>query len=528
MTETATPELTTVAGRWMTLNTERTAHLNRCRLCAELTIPSILPPENYNHNTPLRTPFQGVGARCVTTLSAKTVLALFPPSTPFFRNKLDPMIELELKEQLGEEDFKTQIEKGLADVERLVVDYIETIALRVHAYQIMRQLFVTGNVMIYGPLNGKTKIFRLDQFVCRRNPQGEVIEIVVKEGISKDAVPVELRKTANSSTQGEQPSTTGHDTYDLFTHVKWEDNRYVYYQEMNGQRVPNSDGSYPLDKPLFNVVSINLDTNADYGHGLVSEHLGDFTTLESLSQSIVEGTAAMAKIIFLVNPNGTTSAKDLRSAPNCGFVSGLRDDVQVLQVEKFHDFQIPFQLMEKIEMRLNHAFLTHTGVQRNAERVTASEIRFMAEELEDSLGGIYTVLSQNLQAPWIRTIMADMAKQSKIQFMPKGINPVIITGMEALGRGHDLQKMQIFLEYARALLGDEMRFWIKKRNALDKISGAVQFNADEILNDEQTVQGAMRQEQQQQMMMEMGKPAVGPIAGAMAQGMAQQMGGGQQ
>ena len=124
--------------------------------------------------------------------------------------------------------------------------------------------------------------------------------------------------------------------------------------------------------------------------------------------------------------------------------------------------------------------------------------------------------------------MADMAKQSKIQFMPKGINPVIITGMEALGRGHDLQKMQIFLEYARALLGDEMRFWIKKRNALDKISGAVQFNADEILNDEQTVQGAMRQEQQQQMMMEMGKPAVGPIAGAMAQGMAQQMGGGQQ
>lgn len=518
------PDLKSVAGRWMTLNTDRTSHLNRCRLCAELTIPSILPPENYNHNTPLRTPFQGVGARCVTTLSAKTVLALFPPSTPFFRNKLDPMIELELKEQLGEENFKSQIEKGLADVERLVVDYIETIALRVHAYQIMRQLFVTGNVLIYGPLNGKTKIFRLDQFVCRRNPQGEVIEIVIKEGISKDAVPEEYRKSVADNTDG-TTQTSANDTYDLYTHVKWVNGTYHYYQELNGKRVDKSDGTYPLDKPLFNVVSINLDTNADYGHGLVSEHLGDFTTLESLSQSIVEGTAAMAKIIFLVNPNGTTSAKDLISSPNCGFVSGLRDDVQVLQVEKFNDFQIPFQLMERIEMRLNHAFLTHTGVQRNAERVTASEIRFMAEELEDSLGGIYTVLSQNLQAPWIRTIMADMAKQSKIQFMPRGVNPVIITGMEALGRGHDLQKMQIFLEYARALLGDEMRFWIKKRNALDKISGAVQFNADEILNDENTVNAAMQQEQQQQMMMEMGKPAVGPIAGAMAQGMVQ---GGQQ
>lgn len=511
----------TVAGRWMTLHSDRMSHLNRSRLCAELTIPSILPPEGYTHNTPLRTPYQGVGARCVTTLSAKTVLALFPPNTPFFRQKLDPFVELELREQLGENDFKIQIEKGLGDVERLVVDYIEQIALRVYAYQIMRQLYVTGNVLVYGPNSGKIKVFRLDQYVCKRNPQGEPIEIIIKEGISPEAVPANLKGLVDG--KAEVPSTTGRrDVLDLFTHITWKEGEYVYYQELNGKRVPDSEGTYPFDKPLFNPVAINLDTNADYGHGLVGEHLGDFTSLESLSQSMVEGTAIIARIIPLVNPNGTTNIKDLINAKNGQPVSGNPEDVRMFQVEKFNDFTMCMQMMDKIEARLNHAFLTHTGVQRNAERVTASEIRFMAQELEDSLGGIYSILSINLQAPLIRTIMADMAKQSKIPFLPSGVTPVVITGMEALGRGHDLQKLQTFFEYSRAVLGDEMRYWIKKRNTLDKIANAVQFNADEILATEEEVSAMMEQEKQEQMLMEIGKPAVGPIAGAITSQMAEQ------
>lgn len=505
-----------VAGLWAARDGERKEHLNRCRICAEVTIPSILPPEGYNHNSVLKTPYQSVGSRCVTTLSAKTVLALFPPNSPFFRFKLDPFIQAELAEQLGEEDYKIQVESGLASTEQFVVDYIETIGLRVPAYNILRQLYVCGNVLIYGPMRGKIKVFRIDQYAARRNPQGEVIEGIIKEGVSKQLVPENLRGIVEQKTAEDAGPR---DQYDLFTYIERKGDTYHYYQELAGVRVPGSEGAYPADKPLFNFVAINLDTGADYGHGLVAEHLGDFTSLESLSKSIVEGTASMAKVLFLLDPGGTTKMQDLIEANNTGFASGNAEDVTVLQVDKMADFQIPFQLMEKLEDRLSKCFLSHSGVQRNAERVTAAEIRFMAQELEDALGGIYSILSLNLQAPLIQTIMWDMERQRKMSFLPKGVNPVVITGMEALGRGHDLEKMRLFYEHAQAFAGEELRYWIKTKNSLDKIAAAVQFNADEILNTPEEVAQAKQQEQQMQMMTELGKPAVGPIAGAMAQNM---------
>ena len=59
---------------------------------------------------------------------------------------------------------------------------------------------------------------------------------------------------------------------------------------------------------------------------------------------------------------------------------------------KLGDFRIAYDTMQRIETRLEHAFLLNASVQRQAERVTAEEIRFMAEALEQSLGGIYDEL----------------------------------------------------------------------------------------------------------------------------------------
>ena len=63
---------------------------------------------------------------------------------------------------------------------------------------------------------------------------------------------------------------------------------------------------------------------------------------------------------------------------------GSSNDVSVLQVNKFADFRIAYDTMNRIETRLQLAFLLNSSIQRNAERVTASEIRFMAEDLEQS------------------------------------------------------------------------------------------------------------------------------------------------
>jgi len=95
---------------------------------------------------------------------------------------------------------------------------------------------------------------------------------------------------------------------------------------------------------------------------------------------------------------------------------------------------------------MSYAFLLHTAIQRDAERVTAQEIRYMAEQLETAMGGIYSLLSQEFQLPLVSILMKRMEQANEIPKLPKGtVQPTIITGIEALGRGNDLQKLREFV-----------------------------------------------------------------------------------
>ena len=95
---------------------------------------------------------------------------------------------------------------------------------------------------------------------------------------------------------------------------------------------------------------------------------------------------------------------------------------------------------------MSSAFLLNVAVRRNAERVTAAEIRYVAADLEDNLGGEYSVLSQTLQLPLIRALMARYTTQNRLPKLPTGsVEPTIIAGLEALGRGHDYGKLKQFV-----------------------------------------------------------------------------------
>ena len=101
---------------------------------------------------------------------------------------------------------------------------------------------------------------------------------------------------------------------------------------------------------------------------------------------------------------------------------------------------------DTIEQRLSFAFLLSSVVQRNAERVTAEEIRTVASELEDTLSGVYSILTQEFQLPLVRRILSVLMARGEVAQLPDGfVEPTITTGMEALGRGHDFNKFMTFM-----------------------------------------------------------------------------------
>jgi len=401
-----------------------------------------MPPDGHSEVSKLPTPYQGIGARGVNNLASKLLLSLFPPNSPFFRLMVD---DFTLQKMTQAQGMRAEVEKALNMIERSVQGEIETSAIRVSAFEAIKQLIVSGNVLLFLMPEGGMRVFKLSQYVVKRDPSGNVLEFVVKECIAPDMLPDSVKTHAEKN----KPAGDTMKTVDLYTHVWRDGNVWRVRQEVKGMVVPGSKGTYPIEKSPWIVLRFTKIDGEDYGRGHVEEYLGDLISLEGLTKAIVEGAAAAAKVVFLVNPNGTTSMKTIAEAKNGAVKQGNANDVTVLQVQKYADFRVAQDTATAITQRLSFAFLLNTAIQRGGDRVTAEEIRYMAGELEDALGGVYSVLSQEFQLPLVTRIIFQMERQGRFPKLPKGmVRPTITTGLEALGRGHDLNKLNVFAQTA--------------------------------------------------------------------------------
>ena len=487
---------------------DRTTYLDRARTCSKLSVPYIMPDDGFGATSRLETPFQGIGARGVNNLASKLLLALLPPNAPFFRLNIDEYV---LAQEGAPEEAISEIETTLQRIEESVMDEVSAQSYRVGVHEALKHLIVTGNALLYMPDEGGLRVFHLDRYVIKRDPMGNIIYIATKETINYTALPDEMKEALGGYTKDITAKC------DLYTAIVRHDNQFHVYQDIKGIQMPTA-GTYDLDKCPYIPLRFSKIDGEDYGRGYVEEYLGDLQSLESLTQAIVEGSAAAAKVLFLVNPNGTTRPKTLAESPNGAITQGNAQDISVLQLNKFNDFRVAQETINTIKDRLGHAFLLSSGSVRNAERVTAEEIRMLSMELESALGGLYSLLSNELQLPMINRLLSVLNKNKRIPKVPKDVvNPVIITGVEALGRGNDLQKLDMFLAGAAQVVGAEAvaqyvnvgEYFNRRATSLGiKTAGLVKTSEE--LQAEQ--QQAMQAQQQETMMKSMGGAGVKAIS----------------
>jgi len=340
---------------------------------------------------------------------------------------------------------------------------------------------------------------------------GNVLAVITKETLSPEALDPEVLELVAGKTDGSTDS--GAKTLDLYTHIYRKGDNWKVYQEIKGIRIPGSEGSYPLDKSPWIPVRFTKIDGEDYGRGYVEEYLGDLKSLEGLTQSIVEGSAAAAKVLFLVNPNGVTDMAELAEAENGAFREGVATDVSALQLEKYNDFRVALETANQINERLSFAFLLNSAVQRSGERVTAEEIRYMANELESALGGIYSILSQEFQLPLVKRLMFQMERQKRLPVLPDGtVQPVIVTGLEALGRGNDLTKLNMFFQAAAAIA--QLPPEINKSDALMRTGSSLGIDMKGLVKSPEELQAEIQAMQQQQMMAMAMEKGIGPAVQA--------------
>ena len=224
--------------------------------------------------------------------------------------------------------------------------------------------------------------------------------------------------------------------------------------------------------------------------------MGDLKSLEALSQAICEGSAAAAKVVFTVSPSSTTKPSTLAKAGNGAIVQGRPDDIGVVQVGKQGDFSTAYQMIQQFERRLGEAFLVLTV--RQSERTTAEEVRMTQMELEQQLGGLFSLLTVEFLVPYLNRKLSVFQKTGDIPRLPKDIvKPTIVAGVNALGRGQDRESLQMFMQTIAQTMGPEaIAQYINPEEVVKRLAASQGIDTLNLVKTAQQLQ----QERQQQMM----------------------------
>lgn len=503
------------------LTNDRSPYLDRARRGAELTVPYLVPGDGDDGSTEYPEPSHGLGARGVRHLASKLQMALFPVNAPFFKYTVDDITLEELTKQTG---LRGEVEKALDSRTRAVIAEMEGSMFRPVSFEACRQLIVAGNYLMHVPNEGHVRGFRLRSYVVRRDGNGMVLDIVVKEEMARASVPEDIRAKLPEPEGGPEKASAARDEpIELYTHVKLtEDGKsYEVYQEVEGILVDETPPSHPANKPQWIPLRFTVLEGEDYGRGFVDEYAGDLASLDAFAEAIRDGTVQAAKVVWLVAPNATTSPSKLARAENGTFVQGREGEVVPLRLDKSADFAVAERLIGKIEERIAFAFLLNTAVQRPGERVTAEEVRYMASELDMGLGGVYSLQSEEFQRPIAVAFEARMEKARNVPPLPKGATSLVVTtGLDALGRGNDLQNLDVFLRGLLEAIGPQgMAQYVNAGEYIKRRAAALGIDADGLIRTDEEIAQAQEQAQAMQMMEKLGPQGIAQAGGAIRDGM---------
>jgi len=467
---------------------------------SEITIPYIYPPTEHAVGDDFDKPFQSLGSRGVNHLASQLLNILFPTDRPYFR------FSYQKQEELPNE-VVTQVEDKLASIEKLVIQEFDKRALRSSMYNALRTLLIGGTVVLSN-LDDNFRVLKLTQFVVKRKSNRSLDYVVYKDEVSKELVERIAPHLVKDSKK---------ETYTMYTAMYvMDDDKFKVCQEIEDERIVEE---YFDTAPILVVTSNIVDTE-DYGRSYVEELQGDLVTLERLSEAISQSAAVAAKSVYLVDPGGLTRGRDLARANHGDVIAGRTADVHVLQSEKGADLNIVFQHIMELKDRLGKAFLlaTESFPQR---QLTATEARARVSEIESSLGGIYSMLSQTLQLPFIQLILQSLQEKGRIPKLPEGVSTNIVTGLDLLDRKTKVMQISEFMQFL-SMFGEAGMQFINPLAVIEEVGRGLGLEVEKILrNPEQ--QQPDPQQGMQQMMQQMMQGGMAGAATGMQTGVDQAM-----
>lgn len=290
--------------------------------------------------------------------------------------------------------------------------------------------------------------------------------------------------------------------------------KWYEYQYIEDTYIENSLATYSQETFPYIPLRWTSVNGHNYGVGHCAQHKSDLITLEGAYQLLLEAASIAGKTIFGIKPGSQIDMYEFNNAQNGQAIfADFDNELTVARVEKHNDLQLVMTIIDQTTRRLEQAFLAASSAVRDSERTTLGEIQYMAQDLEQSLGGVYSVFAQEFQVPLARLILDSLPEVDT-----EGFEFIPVTGVEALGRNNDLQKLRQFsmLIQETPVLQKAIETRFNVDNYIEDITVASSLPSGRYIKTKEQQQAEAQAMQEQQLLAQGG--------GAMAQALGQEGG----
>lgn len=489
----------TLATQYSDMSGRRETFLSRAKALTKLTLPQLFtesPTGGDEGQGYTQSGWQSLGSQGHNHLANKLTMTWFPPQRSFFRLSFTD----EVKKALYQEGIKEiDLMQQLSSAEQRCKLYHEEIQGQLAWVQAAKHLIGAGNAMIYAPSQDNLVCYPMDRYVVKRSKTGKVLKMILQEEKSV----MEFPQSIQALIKAKRPGTKDTDTRPIYTCMKWDDvsGKYIISQEVEDTLVDKEYKVTEENNPFIILVWERL-YGEDYGRGMLESIGGDLFVYQFLSKAIAKGCALMSEVKFLVRRGSATTPEAHARAESGDYLYGEEGDITVVQLDKYADYQTVSSVMEVYARRIGQAFLMSSATRRDAERVTTVEIRQDAMELETTLGGTYSQIAAAGQLPYARLLL----KRTKFKLDATDVMPIIVTGLEALGKAGELDKLAQFSEMMAVPNGwsPAAQDRIKWSDYMVMIAANLNMETPWLMTEDEysKMQQARAQQQQQQQLME--------------------------
>lgn len=482
---------------------KRTSVEDQAEKMARLTIPSIFPPEHYQTGDPMAGNNQSAGAQALNNLASKLMFVAFPPGQAALR--YEP-IEYKVQQQVDEDPaLWANMQLALSRLALTHTKRFEATNMRTAYTGYVKQLLAAGNCL-WKQVRLDTPTFHtMRHYIVVRDNSGEPVVTIHEETVkvmtlAKDIQELVYRETPELKKKAEwEREVKIYSVCKLKVDENEDEKSWLYWQEYEGRYIADSGVETDYDDaPMWAGWLIPV-YGQNWGRSYCEEYQGDLFALESLGSALNDGSSLAAWALSFVKPGGRTNIRQVREAKNLDMLPGDAADITVLTSQKTADLTFVLNWFTNVVRRVAAAFLLQASIQRDGERVTAEEIKRLAGELDQAMGGLYTEIAQGSQRRILkRAIRLHEEENSDLPTIPEEIISVqVVTGVDALGRTAESTSLISFAKVISELFPQQAHLILDALNFAKRLAATEGIKPDGLVKTQDQVAGEAQQQQQQ-------------------------------